>query len=397
MSDRNLPDWLEGFLQFTFNTEPPMLFRLWTGISVVASAMQRKCALKIGSLEYYPNMYIVLVGPSGSRKGTAMTPGLRIMKQVSGIKIAANAVTREALIRELKMANENIIDVVKGSFEGMHASLTVFSKELTVFLGYANPELMSDLTDWYDCDDDWEYKTKTQGIDTIKGVWVNLIGATTPDLVQTALPLDAIGGGLTSRIIFVFEPHKDKIVHFPYYTKEELILQEQLTFDLERIQQMRGDFKLTDDFIDVYTPWREHQESHPPIEGRRFAGYLEHRPTHAMKLSMIISASRSDSMEITGADLTKSIQILEKTEIKMPNTFLGVGKSGMAEVITHVMTHIALKKELTFGDLMNTFYQDADSWTMNKMVETLESMKFISTGMKGNERIIRYTKKEEKK
>jgi hypothetical protein len=158
-------------------------------------------------------MYIVLVAPSGkARKGTAMSPGLEILEDLN-IHLAAESITREALIRELRTATTTVTND-DGTIE-FHSSLTIYSPELVVFLGHNNPQLLSDLTDWYDCRRKWTYRTKTQGTDEIHGVWVNLIGATTPELLQSALPLDAIGGGLTSRMVFVFEETKGKIVPAP--------------------------------------------------------------------------------------------------------------------------------------------------------------------------------------
>ena len=162
-----------------------------------------------GTISFYPNMYVVLVGPSGKcRKGTAMSQGYDFLKEM-GTKMAAESTTREALIQALQQSNDTQVDPVTNKMY-LHASLTIYSQELTVFLGYNNVALMSDLTDWYDCRSSWTYRTKHQGTDEIIGVYVNLIGATTPELLQTALPRDAIGGGLTARMIFVFETKKPR-------------------------------------------------------------------------------------------------------------------------------------------------------------------------------------------
>ena len=76
MAARKAGDWIESFLKLTENTEPPKLYRKWTAISTLASAMRRKCALNWGNVgNFYPNMYIILVGPSGARKTTAMRLG----------------------------------------------------------------------------------------------------------------------------------------------------------------------------------------------------------------------------------------------------------------------------------------------------------------------------------
>jgi len=379
-------------MELTENSEPPRMFRLWTAISVVAAALQRKCCLRWGSLDFYPNLYVVLVAPSGkARKGTAMIPGLKLLRSV-GIKLAANATTREKLIQDLKMANVFEGDPSAGQID-VHSSLTVFSKELTVFLGYQNRELMTNLTDWYDCDDDWEYRTKTQGVDSIKGVWVNLIGATTPELIQTSMPQDAIGGGLTSRMIFVYEQRKGKLVIVPGLSEKERELMEHLTLDLDKLHMLRGDFQITKGFLNMFSEWRVKQEDNPPFQEPRFAGYFERRPAHVLKVSMIISASRGGELVIDEQDLERTLEIVNKTEKKMPLTFSGVGKSTMASTLAAVMAEIAMRKKMTFEELMSIFYFDADKWTMDKIVQTMDAMKFVRVGHEGDRQVIIYQEK----
>jgi hypothetical protein len=339
-------------------------------------------------------MYVVLVGPSGKcRKGTAMTPGMKMLKEM-GIKVAAESITREALIRELKQSNDTQVDVKTGDMF-LHASLTIYSQELTVFLGYNNQALMADLTDWYDCRDTWTYRTKNMGTDEIIGVWVNLIGATTPELLQTTLPRDAIGGGLTSRIIFVFEHNKSKITPADFQTKEERELQKTLLNDLEKICIMSGEFKCTESFIERYTNWYlDYSHGKPPFEDYRFAGYFERRPTHLRKICMILSASRSSDMIITEQDFLRAVEILELTERKMPYTFSGVGRSNSADIMNRVMATIAACKEIEFGDLMRMFYQDADKFLMDKMVDALFSMEFARPDYSNGQKKIIYCDKK---
>jgi len=197
---RNFPDFIKAFIDYTDNTEAPYSYRRWVGINLVASALQRKCHFQWDE-EHYPNMYIVLVGPSGVRKGSAMRPGKTLLREAS-FKLSSEAITREALIQELNKS-EDLSRVADGV--APHSSLTIYASELTVFLGYQNTQLIMDLTDWYDCEDEWKYTLKTKPSNNIQGVWVNLLGATTPQQLRASLPDDAIGGGLSSRTIFVFE------------------------------------------------------------------------------------------------------------------------------------------------------------------------------------------------
>lgn len=385
---RKLPDWIEGYLEYASNTEPPRIFHKWVAVSVIAAALRRKVKLQYGIIPVYPNFYIVLVAPPGrARKGTAMSLGADFLYSL-GIRLAAEATTREALIRELRESSDTTVDPQTGRITP-HASLTVYSQEFAVFLGYNNPQFLSDLADWYDCRDRWRYRTKTQGTDDITGVWVNLIGATTPDLLQSLLPNDAVGGGLTSRIIFVYAENKEKTVVLPFLSKEQLDLKEKLLDDLNQINMLQGEFKITEDWLELWASWYPTQEREINTRDSRLALYASRRPTHAIKLSMIMSASRSDAMIVTGEDLKKAISLLKETERGMEMVFAGIGKSETVSLTSKVMAALNEAGELTFSELLRRFYHDADKETMARVVATLEAMRACQIVHQGGEIYVR--------
>ncbi len=393
MSDeRRIPDWLDGFMHMDRNSEAPNIFRYWTGISCIAAALQRKCFVKLGMLTWYPNFYILLVGPSGVRKGTAMDPGRKMLGEI-GIKLAAQATSLQKLIN--KMRTITYTEITEDGKMYFHSSLTVFSKEFTVFLGYQNKELMSNLCDWYDCEDEWTYETLKRGEDKIVGVWVNIIGATTPKLIHTSMPLDAIGGGLTSRMIMVFESEKGKFSPAPFLSKDDLQLAEELKIDLEKISMMRGQFRFTEDFLNNWIEWRVKSEKNPPrLKDDRFSGYIQRRPMHIMKMCMVMSASRSSIMVMTADDLARAITSLEEVEQSMSKVFSGVGKSSIAELMPQMLAFIAQRKVCTKGDLQEAFYYDADTWTVERVLTAFDNMGYVKTVVTNEGLVIKYIRGE---
>jgi hypothetical protein len=197
------------------------------------------------------------------------------------------------------------------------------------------------------------------------------------------MPIDAIGLGLTSRMIFVYEEKKDKIVPDPFLSREEHDLRLKLVSDLERIAMLTGPFKVTGEFVELWTEWYIAQEGNPPFQDDRFSGYFERRPTHVMKLSMILNASRTSSMIINDKDLQRAIDLLKNTEVNMPNTFSGLGKSSQAEILARVMAEIGRSKRTTFSELMNIFRHDATKWDLERVMETLEAMRYCSVADTG--------------
>lgn len=389
MSSRLCKDWIQSYMEFTQRSEPPKMYHAWTAISVIAACMRRKVKLEWGTIHVYPNLYIVLVGPPGRcRKGTAMGVGESFLKEL-GIKLSSSSITREALIHQLKTSSDTHIDANGRMF--LHSSLTIFSKELTVFLGYNNLQLMMDLTDWFDCADQWEYRTKNMGTDDISGVWVNLIGATTPALLNTTLPPDAIGGGLTSRMIFVYENNKDHTELAPFLTPEEKELGTRLLIDLEQISMMQGSFQCSDSFIETYTTWyNEADNSPPPFDDHRFAPYFERKPTHLWKLSMIMNASRCGDMVLTKEDFENALSILNRTERNMPYTFAGYGKNKEADVLNRVMVIIGSKKEISLAELQRMVYLDADARTLEAVTRTLMEMNYCTNTVRGSATFLTY-------
>jgi len=380
---RKCDDWLETYMTYTENSEPPTLYRKWVGISVIAAALQRKCRLEWGTLTFYPNMYIVLVGPSGRcRKGTAMGVGKKLIDELD-IPIAAEAITREALIRELANS-EDVVHTNDGKLIS-HSSLTIYSQELTVFLGYQNSKLLMDLTDWYDCRKKWTYRTKNSGTDDIQGVYVNLIGATTPSLIRSSLPLDAIGGGLASRMIFVYEEQKGKVVPAPFLAEGHEEMWDDLVKDLQEIHRMYGQFHVTDKFLERYIEWYHYQEDNRAITQPEFAGYNERRPNHLFKLCIIFSAARREDMKITEQIFEDALDILESTEKKMPRTFSGYGSSDTSEVLSDIMAYVASHGKVSKSKLMQRFYgQLNDERQLSSIIETLEVMGFAKVNRSRN-------------
>jgi len=378
-SERNLPDWLDGFMLLTENSEPPVLFRKWTAISTVASALQRKVKVDIGiSLTFYPNFYIVLVGPSATGKGTAMKYAYDIIDQVPTIRLSAQATSLQALIRRMKETNLTDIDMETGD-QIYHSSMTIFSNEFTVFLGYHNRELIVSLCDWYDCPNRWTYDTIKRDKELIIGCWTNILAGTTPDSIQEALPSAAIGGGLTSRIIFVNEEKKSKLVVFPSITQREIDLQQHLIHDLEQITLMSGTFHFTENAMNTYSAWCHLAEAEPPFHDAKFDGYCGRRRNHLLSLAMVCSASRDSSLIISKDDLERSAQLLTEVENRMGLVFRGMGKSDISALINSAIVFIenSATDQIPVFQFSRHFEGDMDKTSMDRVLTTLEISNYI--------------------
>lgn len=394
MSDRTLPDWLGAYLKYTENTEPPTSYHVWTGVSMVAGALQRKAWLQWGHETLYPNMYIILVGPSGRcRKGTAMSMGKDLLENLSTVQISSESITREALIRFMKDAVSTMSDpATKNTL--FHCSVTTISPELSVFLGQQNLGFLADLTDWFDSNKVWTYETKGSGTDRIQGVCFNLLGATAPDWIQSMIPQEALGGGFTSRCIFVVESNKKQTVAEP--PDIDAKLRAALIGDLEKIGNMQGEFRFDEAGKKTYVEWYIKQEGRiesgdTPINDPRFAGYVERRTTHVRKLAIVMSACRSDSYVISEEDFSRAEALMVAAERNMANVFGGLGQAKYSDVTEKVLLYIKRKGTVLRSELMGAFYRDVDSYTLKIIEEVLEQMKVVHISIDPGQNERKYT------
>ncbi len=396
-SKRKLNDWLSGYLQYTKDTEPPLSYHIWTAISTIASTLQRRCYIKWGLETHYPNQYIVIVGPSGaSRKGVAITIGKHFLDSI-GVPQAAQALTRERLIQIIGN-NQSSFTNTNGGVVLQHA-LTVVSAELSVFLKQKDIDLLSNLTDMYDCPNNWSYETKGSSSDHLSNVCLNILGATAPDWLPSMLPPEAVGGGFTSRIIFVVEEGKGKVIADPNKFGVNQTLRDSLQSDLERIYLMTGEYKFEDEARELYINWYEGQErsikkGRYPIYDPKFSGYTARRATHIKKLSMCLSASRGEDYIIHVEDFKRAQRLLETTEKKMPKAFSGLGKSKFADQLDTVTqyivhNHMHGRKSLR-SEVLANMSRDLDSWTLEQIERTLEQMKKIKRIIHNDEQDVEY-------
>ena len=388
---RDLPDFLESYLEYSQNTESPLSYHTWAGISVVSAALERRVYMRWGHSEIFPNQYIVLVGPSGVRKGEPLIIAKGFLEE-AGIKLIAEAITKEALILRMKGAFTNYDDGGKIKFQ---CPVTCIAEEMSVFLGEGNTQFLADLTAWYDSRQKWTYETKWSGTDEVVGVCVNILGSTAPDWIPLTIPQGAIGGGFTSRIIFVVEHRKARNISNPNLTTIDSDLRQALTHDLEQISALTGEAVFSQEALAIYEEWYLREEKRtasgrPVISDPRFGGYVSRRATHVKKVGMAVSAARSDSLVVEAPDIKRAIGLLEQVETNMPDVFGKVGRSMYAEQTHEILEYIQKRGETTRSEVMQMFYRDVDGRTIEIIEATMTATRLVQVKLNKEDGSIRY-------
>jgi hypothetical protein len=372
---RSIPNWLAAYQILQKNTEPAAIFDTWTGYSIIASALRKKVWLSLGRINIYPNLYVVFVAEPGvARKSQALNYGISFMSQIPEIICSADAVTKEAMLEDLETC---AVDEIMPDGENFrHSSLSIISKEFESFLGQKkeNTKMLVLLTDLFDCQElPWKYRTKHSGSNVIPSVFINLLAATTPDSLASSLPPTAVGGGLTSRILFVWAEGKKKKVPKPTMTPEEVKLKELLLKDLYLISRISGRYEFSPKADKKWDEWYMEYEELSPIrvcKDPSFNGWYSRKPMYILKIALLVAASKSDKMILTWEIIEEAIKEIEEVELQMGNVFKAIGKSNVTSEVDMVLQLVKTRKWITEKQLMTMIWRDVDSEKFDNVIQT---------------------------
>lgn len=367
---RKLPgSWIDAYLVYTAESESPEDYHIWTAVSSIAAVMRRRVFFDMGYFLVYPNMYIVLVSPAGRcKKSTAMRMGKSLFTQLPDIEFSPDSTTRERLIQDLSMAYK----------EGdQQSALTAHSSEFASMLTSSGMDMVVFLTDIFDSPLEWVHKTKSSGTSRIKAPFLNLLAGTTPDWIAKAMPLDTIGIGLTSRVIFVYHDTPRIRNPIPRLSDAQKALAHILVEDLKAISRISGEYVWeTPETEELYNVWyRTRLAQTNPTGDPRLNGYYERKPIHLLKLCMIVAASKRDETFMTAEDLQQAMTLMSRAEERMPKVFANVGKNPLAVDIEDTMAAIlANPKGVAKSELINRFKHSVRLEEMSEVLDTLTAI-----------------------
>lgn len=258
--------------------------------------------------------------------------------------------------------------------------MTAYSSEFASLLTTSGMDMVVFLTDIYDSPSEWSHKTKMGGTQKIIAPYLNLAGGTTPDWIARSLPLDTVGIGLTSRVLFVYQDTPRIRPWRPKLTPEQIQLGEYLAYDLRKISTLTGEFSFDVESEKLYDKWYKARLDNPNTSGDpRLNGYFERKPVHVLKVAMIIAASRHDDLVITVEDLELAWGLLEKTEARMPKVFAAVGKNVLAFDLVQIVDAVASggANGITERELMQRFVHNVRREEMAEILATLIQMDTI--------------------
>lgn len=327
---RNFLDLIKAFTDYAQHMEAPKIMHTFAMISAIGGALRRKVWIDQHYFRWTPNFFIVFVAPPGVvTKSTTVDVAMSILRDVPGIKFGPDSVTWQSLVTSFAAASEAF--EYQDEWHPMSA-ITLASSELGLLINFLDRDMINLFIDLWDGRKSFDKQTKMSGSDKVEAPWINMIGCTTPSWIADNVPQAAIGGGFTSRCIFLYADRKEKLVPYPgdVVPKGLAEVRYRIFQDLEHISTtLCGEYILSKEAKAFGSDWYESiwslaMSSKDPSNG---TGYVARKQTHAHKLAMVLAASQRDELIITGEDLQLAITMLESLETDMHKVFSKVGRT----------------------------------------------------------------------
>lgn len=327
---RILKDWIPAYLDYTDGTEAPRIMHFWCAVSAIASVLRRRVWIDMTRFQWYPNFYIILVAPPGIiSKTTTMDSAIDLVKEIPAIKFGPDVVTWQALVKTFADAQEHF--QFGEEFLPM-SPITLASGELGNLINPQDREMVNLFISLWDGRRTFDKVTKMSGNDTISAPWINMIGCTTPHWIADNMPRATVGGGFTSRCVFVYGEKKENFIAYPdeHTRPDHDEVRRRLIHDLEWMStSLVGPAKLTEAARAWGREWYREiwSTNNKRLDDDRLDGYLARKQTHMHKLALVLSVSESDSLEITDLHLQLANKMLEATEVNLDQVFSKIGRS----------------------------------------------------------------------
>jgi hypothetical protein len=359
-------DLLKEYLHYVSDTEPPTIFQRWSFLCAVGALLERNVSYGDGYFTCFPNMFVMLMGESGTRKSTAINLAKDMLRQTGYSHFSAEQTSKEKYLQDLDeqhnafendLGNITTAAIFGGNAE-RESQVTpsfIVAGEFNDFIGNGNIEFMSILGNLWDWKGVYDKRIKTGKSVSIPNPTISILAGNTATGFSLAFPPTAIGQGFFSRLILIHSTPSGRLRRKPVFPAQDIA--KQLVAIKTQVQGNMTATRVAELLLD------EIYNNPAKMEDARFGAYMSRRYAQLLKLTMICTALRG-CMQITEGDVIFANTILTHAEYLMPKALGEFGKAKSSDVANTILGMIHNAGELvTLEHIWSTVSQDLDTNT----------------------------------
>lgn len=301
-------------------TDAPPIFHHRMALMAISIALNRKVGLRQGYGHLYPNLWMILLAPSGFyHKSYAITTAVNLIKRVNPGLILPDDFSREGLIEELALGPKRLL----------------ISYEFQTLMGVLGRDYMGGakalLTELFDNPHDYVRKLKTQKAKkadpdqedspgdkqkvVVKEPFLNLIAASTLEWFCESLKNSDLMGGFIARFFIVRSYPKDKSL--AWLPPDDAEKKELLIETLSQVHQMNGEMELTQEAKTTYEKWYHIFEKSRRDDTSVVSAFYPRLTEYAKKFAMLHAVDRAQSLTITKEDIQFGCNLADQCAVEI--------------------------------------------------------------------------------
>lgn len=332
---RKLNNWLDSYVEYARDNYCPDSFHLWTGLSVLAAALERKVWLVNGKIIFYPNIYTMLVTYAGVGKSTALERGVDLLERIKlevnpEIKLIAEQITEPGLVKDMEIRQEFALTETKRVFHS--SGFFVASEASASALQNTHGTFTSTITRFYDCPKVFRKVTKGEHDKPteIYNVCFNMLCGATFDYLKTLVNESSVMGGFASRVIYVV--NKERLIREPKWGQSDHTdeaAQEALFLDLCAIHKLIGRFRPTPGFVAAWEKFQPESDRRlAEMKSPRLESLAARTSTNTTKIAMLLAVAEADDLVLDVRHWDRAIALVD--EVSRDNAFV-LSQGAMAD------------------------------------------------------------------
>lgn len=342
--------YLKDFLYFTSGNECPEPYRLWSGLSLLASVLGRKVWTYHGRFQIFPSLYIILVGDAGSGKSTAKNEAKKIFTSHFPEYLAsASFQSHQDIIDQMCAAQPKTWTVSDEAGNPLkinaYTSFYIISNEFSSLLSTDKKGMVEFLVDIYD-ENEFSTGFKTQRLanperkQKLDNPYVNLLACAVPKYFMSNLKLDLFDGGLGRRLIIVYSERVECVPNpmMPLGGEEA---KQRVIEHLQKAHEFQGELHRSLDAMNWWNKW------YPTVKGKFIEDpilqqFYQTKPVQVLKVACILAMCDYPFTQIIGQNhLELAEQLITNLEPSVIKLTAGIGRNELAGVGAQLMDYLA--------------------------------------------------------
>jgi hypothetical protein len=380
MAARKLGSWIDEYILYTQDQESPDRIHFWTALTTIAGAIGRKIWMDRNVYTLYPNLYVCIVANSAKvRKSVATAIGVGLLLDaVPSTRYIEDRMTPEGLVKQMNQ----MVTGANGQ-PTQESTVFIYEDELAALFGYdkqSASRMSTLLTGIYGCKDTYMHTTISGGQKTINKPCVTILAATAPEGLAT-IPPDASGGFL-GRLIVVTSGQRRRNIAWP--GKMDRIRRQALLDDLVQISHLTGEMTVTTNAAGVFEYWYNRQ-SVIAFKERWVEAFHERCHDTVLKLSMLLSISKSDSLVVDVGEIQAAIGVIEQILPELKTVGVWLTPDPLGQALARIEDLLLTSGPLKRSEVMQ--YVKIQASEMDEIENTMEQRGIIDIQPLGRDRL----------